>query len=221
MSGVPWTLQSKRSDHLFSPRGPIIRLGPDPEVAWAESFSEVIVEGAQDPISEGREETKIDVASTRLLAVVQTVKLSARVPSAEGTRIHAGLEAFIVSADALTFEGGQLRTAGTVIDLVYNRLTNFYFEAASHNALLEAYETGAVVVTPDPHAHAMYADKRNLNTLSDREGLVELGVLAMPLPSCRFAPFAHVPPLPRGYRLPWRDSALRARRGSRARAPSR
>lgn len=88
----------------------------------------------------------------------------------------AGLEAYIVAGDALTFEGGQLRVAGNVIDLVYNRLTDFYFETASHDALREAYETGSVVVTPDPHAHALYADKRNLITLSDRKELVELGV---------------------------------------------
>lgn len=86
-----------------------------------------------------------------------------------------GLEAFIVAGDALTFEGGQLCAAGKAIDLVYNRLTDFYFEAASLHALREAYETGSVVVTPDPRAHALYADKRNLITLSDRKGLVELG----------------------------------------------
>lgn len=73
----------------------------------------------------------------------------------------AGLEAFIVAGNALTFEGGQLRAAGNVIDLVYNRLTDFYFESSSHDALREAYETGSVVVTPDPHAHALHADKRN------------------------------------------------------------
>lgn len=87
----------------------------------------------------------------------------------------AGLEAVIVAGDALTFEGGQLRAAGHVIDLVYNRLTDFYFETASHAALREAYETGSVVVTPDSRAHALYADKRNLITLSDRDELVALG----------------------------------------------
>ena len=87
----------------------------------------------------------------------------------------AGLEAVIVAGDALTFEGGRLRAAENVIDLVYSRLTDFYFETASHDALREAYEAGSVVVTPDPHAHALYADKRNLITLSDRAGLVDLG----------------------------------------------
>lgn len=87
----------------------------------------------------------------------------------------AGLDAFIVAGDAPTFEGGQLRAAGNVIDLVYNRLTDFYFESSGHNALREAYEAGSVVVTPAPHAHALYADKRNLIPLSDREALIELG----------------------------------------------
>ena len=87
----------------------------------------------------------------------------------------AGLEAVIVAADALTFEAGALRGAGRTIDLVYNRLTDFYLEAAGHRALREAYQGGAVVVTPDPHAHALYADKRNLITLSDRARLLALG----------------------------------------------
>jgi len=87
----------------------------------------------------------------------------------------AGLEAVIVGGGALTFEGGALRAEGRTIDLVYNRLTDFYLEAESHRALREAYGVGAVVVTPDPRAHALYADKRNLITLSDREQLVEIG----------------------------------------------
>ena len=53
------------------------------------------------------------------------------------------------------------------IDLVYNRLVDFYLEAPTHAALRAAYTAGAVVLTPHPHAHALYADKRNLVLLSD------------------------------------------------------
>ncbi|MDX2054504.1 MAG: hypothetical protein SFV15_19035 [Polyangiaceae bacterium] len=88
----------------------------------------------------------------------------------------AGLEALIVSGSTLTFEGGALSAGGRIIDLVYNRLTDFYFEAQEHRALGAAYEQGAVVVTPSPRGHALYADKRNLVALSDPERLADLGV---------------------------------------------
>ena len=62
------------------------------------------------------------------------------------------------------------------IDLVYNRLTDFGLEAAAHKSLLEAYLAEAVVVTPHPRAHALYADKRNLTLLTDEAALIAIGV---------------------------------------------
>ena len=62
------------------------------------------------------------------------------------------------------------------IDLVYNRLTDFGLEATAHEALLEAYLAEAVVVTPHPRAHALYADKRNLTLLTDEAALIDIGV---------------------------------------------
>jgi hypothetical protein len=60
--------------------------------------------------------------------------------------------------------------------MVYNRLTDFYLEAPEHAVLRLAYEAGAVVLTPHPRAHALYADKRNLALLSDAAFLRELGI---------------------------------------------
>jgi hypothetical protein len=60
-----------------------------------------------------------------------------------------------------------LANAGQKIDLVYNRLVDFGFDEPRHAALRAAYETGRVVVTPNPHVHALLADKRNLALLSD------------------------------------------------------
>ena len=64
------------------------------------------------------------------------------------------------------------------MELVYNRLTDFYLEEPAHAALRAAYEGKAVVLTPHPRAHALYADKRNLVTLSDDSNLAALGVPA-------------------------------------------
>jgi hypothetical protein len=62
------------------------------------------------------------------------------------------------------------------VDLVYNRLTDFYLQGDAHSALRQAYEAGAAVVTPNPRTHALYADKRNLIALSDAALLESWGV---------------------------------------------
>ena len=87
-----------------------------------------------------------------------------------------GVEAVIADAGNLRYDGGRLSFAGQNIDLMYNRLTDFAFERPEHKALREAYRDGAVVVTPNPHNHALVADKRNLMLLSDPVTLEELGV---------------------------------------------
>jgi hypothetical protein len=87
-----------------------------------------------------------------------------------------GIQAGIVDAGALQYVDGRLRDAAGPIDLVYNRLTDFYFDDPAHAALRGAYLAGAAVVTPHPRAHALYADKRNLLVLSDARALEALGV---------------------------------------------
>jgi hypothetical protein len=62
------------------------------------------------------------------------------------------------------------------VDLVYNRLTDFYLQEPAHLALRHAYETGAAVITPGPRTHALHADKRNLITLSNPALLRSWGV---------------------------------------------
>lgn len=88
----------------------------------------------------------------------------------------AGIDAVICDPAELSFESGRLLHGGAPIDLVYNRLTDFYLQAPALAPLRAAYETGAVVLTPHPRAHALYADKRNLTVLSDAARLAELGV---------------------------------------------
>lgn len=88
----------------------------------------------------------------------------------------AGIRAVIADARALRWEAGRLWHREQALDLVYNRLTDFYLEAPEHTALRAAYAAGAVVLTPHPHAHALYADKRNLALLSDPDALFELSL---------------------------------------------
>jgi len=89
-----------------------------------------------------------------------------------------GAEAVIADARELVWREGQLWYGARPVDLVYNRLTDFYLEEPAHAALRAAYEAGAVVLTPHPRAHALYADKRNLVTLSHDGTLEALGVPA-------------------------------------------
>jgi len=77
-----------------------------------------------------------------------------------------GVAASIADPSALAWRDGLLWHLGAPVDMVYNRLTDFYLAEPGHQALRQAYEAGAVVLTPDPHAHAVYADKRNLIALS-------------------------------------------------------
>jgi hypothetical protein len=89
-----------------------------------------------------------------------------------------GAEAVIADAGELVWREGRLWYGARTVDLVYNRLTDFYLEEPIHAGLRAAYEAGAVVVTPHPRAHALYADKRNLVNLSDEGTLEALGVPA-------------------------------------------
>jgi hypothetical protein len=87
-----------------------------------------------------------------------------------------GWEVDIVDAAEFRHAGGRLLAGGRPVDLVYNRLTDFAFEAPSHRPLHDAYVAGDVVVTPNPRHHALLADKRNLIALSDPEQLAAWGI---------------------------------------------
>jgi hypothetical protein len=89
-----------------------------------------------------------------------------------------GIETVIADAWEPRYEGGQLLIGNAPIDLVYNRLVDFAFERPEHEALGAAYENDAVVVTPNPHVHTLYADKRNLSLLSDQAALRAWGLSA-------------------------------------------
>ncbi len=86
-----------------------------------------------------------------------------------------GVEAIVADPSLLRLDGGVLSHDSSPIDLVYNRLTDFMLEAPEHGSLRDAYLRDAVVVTPNPRAHALYANKRNLVVLSDAARLRALG----------------------------------------------
>jgi len=87
-----------------------------------------------------------------------------------------GVQAHIADPSELSFDGQHLLFANAPVDLVYNRLTDFYLIEPAHVALRQAYAAGAVVLTPHSRAHALLADKRNLIALSDDAMLAQWGV---------------------------------------------
>lgn len=87
-----------------------------------------------------------------------------------------GLDTVIADPADFTIKDGELTLGDRPIDLVYNRLVDFALADHGHAVLRTAYETGAAVVSPNPHVHAMLADKRNLALLSDPAQLRHWGL---------------------------------------------
>lgn len=89
---------------------------------------------------------------------------------------RAGIVAHIVDPSALDSRADGLWLRGEKVDLVYNRLTDFYFEELRHAHLARAYTAGHVVVTPHPRAHALFANKHHLASWSSAERLAGFGL---------------------------------------------
>ena len=100
-----------------------------------------------------------------------------------------GIAAEIADARELDFDGNALLHQGQAVDLVYNRCTDFTLGADNHAALRAACLQDAVVLTPSPRHHALYADKRHLVRLSDETYLQRIGAPA----AARRILAAHVP----------------------------
>jgi len=87
-----------------------------------------------------------------------------------------GYEAVVAGPEDLELSPAGLLFEGRKIDLVYNRLVDFSLDRPESRTLREAYMTGRVVLSPNPHIHALYADKRNLCLLSDPDWLASSGL---------------------------------------------
>ena len=87
-----------------------------------------------------------------------------------------GINSVIADAKDLIFKGEDLWYNGDKVDLVYNRLTDFYLDDKNHLSIRQAYETKAIVLTPTPYHHAIYANKTNLATLSSEVSLESLNI---------------------------------------------
>ena len=86
-----------------------------------------------------------------------------------------GFKVVIVDPKEFRLADGLLYHGDDPIDFVYNRLTDFDLSEAGNAILRRAYVENAAVISPAPHHHALYADKRNLILLSDEVRLSDFG----------------------------------------------
>lgn len=89
---------------------------------------------------------------------------------------RSGWHAPIVDPGDLQIRDGALVVQDRRIDLVYNRLTDFYLAEDRHAVVRRAYESDLAVITPHPAAHARWADKRLLAWLRDESLLRAAGL---------------------------------------------
>jgi len=87
---------------------------------------------------------------------------------------RAGITALVADPAELTLRKNALYCGEQKVDLVYNRLTDFALQ--QYADLNAAYRDNLVVLTPNPHVYAMYADKRNLSLLTDADLLRSMKV---------------------------------------------
>lgn len=87
-----------------------------------------------------------------------------------------GIAAAIADPADFVRAGDRLLLAGEPVDLIYNRLTDFYLETPVDRDIAAVFAAGGVVLTPHPAVHATHADKRHLMTLSDPQKLADLTV---------------------------------------------
>lgn len=77
------------------------------------------------------------------------------------------------------FTAGKLSAPSLgAVDLVYNRLTDFYFEDPAHGALREAFATQAACISPSPREYFLLADKERLVNLGTDGFLESAGATA-------------------------------------------
>ena len=88
------------------------------------------------------------------------------------------IDAFIIDSRDLEIKGNQLTANGKIVDLVYNRSTDFLLETPDNTVLKDAFMGDKTVLTPAPKHHALFADKRNLAILSDQNTLAKFGLSA-------------------------------------------
>jgi hypothetical protein len=87
-----------------------------------------------------------------------------------------GITSYILDPTFLELRDDSLWYQNHKIDLIYNRLTDFYLENEKYKNIKTAYLSNKVVLTPNPFHYAIFANKENLEYLSSQDFLESLKV---------------------------------------------
>jgi hypothetical protein len=91
-----------------------------------------------------------------------------------------GWRAEFCEAHDMSINGANLSTPfAERVDLVYNRHTDFYFEAPHHRIFREILQSDIACVTPSPSEYWRLADKQRLITLSQPGFLKSIGATSL------------------------------------------
>ncbi|MGE3682903.1 MAG: hypothetical protein AB7G93_14355 [Bdellovibrionales bacterium] len=97
-----------------------------------------------------------------------------------------GWNAALCEARDLRLVGERLQTpTGMALELVYNRLTDFYLEDSEHSGLREAATRELACITPHPREYWLLADKQRLIQLTQPGFLERAGASAEDLAAIR------------------------------------
>lgn len=148
--------------------------GSSTRAAWADNFDDAVIAQFLSEWRAQRGDKKLE----RIAIIDDTPTEQHLYPEfrlAQQLFERHGIETLILSPADLRYESGVLYGDNQRIDLVYNRLVDFGFESPENAALRSAWLADAAVITPNPHTHALFADKRNLAVMSDEAALMEWG----------------------------------------------
>lgn len=100
---------------------------------------------------------------------------------------HHGISAHIAAPEELAIQGTAAYLHGTSIDLVYNRLTDFFLEQPASATLREIWQQGIAAVSPNPAVYALYARKTNLAAVwsADFNSLENITAIRQAIPETR------------------------------------
>ncbi len=87
-----------------------------------------------------------------------------------------GVPSAIVTPEQLMASAAGVRYDGSPVDMIYNRHCDFYLESEAMAGVREAYLSGSVCLSPNPHAYGLLADKRRMVLWSDPDLLQALGL---------------------------------------------
>jgi hypothetical protein len=85
-----------------------------------------------------------------------------------------GITTYIVDPKVMLAKGSVLYVGDVKIDLMYNRLTDFYFTEEDHKKFLQIFESNQTIITPNKDDYKLFADKINLIYLQDDEFLATI-----------------------------------------------